>query len=239
MSVTIRSVSSTDPIPQNGYRISPVPRRFTDWANVRGINRDNEGDPNPRSSRNLFCDINNPDTNYATYFNADDIDSSAYFRADFRFLRKEKHYQHLKDLNAGRAIGLNRYNDRCVTYEQACDLIEALSAQLGLTNREQYRARCHFVSLDREKLGLELELVAYCVCAYVIEQNERNDTRRGHPNVPDDRHDDRLQEIADSLNLRQRDLVKTYGKIQHRTGGAVPPVQHDRRDPDHYPEGGI
>lgn len=239
MTVKIRSVSSTDPIHQDGYRISPRPRRFTDWTNVRSRNSDNEADPEAQNSRTFFRDINNPDTNFSTYFNAADIDSSAYFRADFRYLNKEKHYQHLKDLNAGRAIGLGRYNDRCVTYEQACDLIEALSAQLGLTSRERYLARCHFVSLDREKLGLELELVAYCMCAYVIEQNERNDTRRGHPNVPDDKHDGRFQEIADSLDLRQRDLVKTYGKIQHRAGRAVPPVQHDRRDPDHYPEGSI
>jgi len=116
----------------------------------------------------------------------------------------------------------------------AVDTIDNLSSQLGLTTEERSQSRHHFVTLDREDLGLSSDLVAYCVCAYVVEQNERNEERRCHPNVPEKTKDDLFQQIAESLDLSQREIVKTYGKIQNRIDDTTSPVPEDRHDPDHY-----
>jgi hypothetical protein len=187
-----------------------------------------------QNSQNLPRSINNPDTNHATFFKANDIQSSESFLADFRYLNKRKHYHHLKQLNAGFAVSLGRYNDRLVTYDMAVDVVDNLSSQLGLTKKERSQSRHQFVTLDREELGLRSDLVAYCVCAYVVEQNERNEERRCHPNVPENTKDDLFQQIAESLDLSQRGIVKTYGKIQNRVDDTTSPVPEDRHDPDHY-----
>lgn len=192
-----------------------------------------------QNSQNLPRSINNPDTDHATFFKAEDVDSSARFPADFWKPNKQNYYQHLKQLNAGFAVSLGRYNDQLVTYDMAVDTVDNLSSQLGLTAKERSRSRHHFVTLDRESLGLSSDVVAYCVCAYVVEQNERNETRRCHPNVSDEKTDSLFQEIAESLNLTQREIVKTYGKVQHRIDDTVSPVPEDRHDPNHYWGDGI
>ncbi|MGQ3327632.1 hypothetical protein [Halorubrum sp. FL23] len=179
----------------------------------------------------------NPNTRNATYFLADDVDGS--FLADFRYLEKPKHFGHLKKINNGFCLGLNRYNDKYVTREMARDHIEALSSQLDLTIRERTQARRYFLSLDREKLGLESSLVAYSVCCYVVEQNERNKQRRCHPNVPDEDRDNQFKQMEKSLNLGPRSVVKTYGKIQNRLELTIPPVREDFDSSDSYGEGGI
>lgn len=187
-----------------------------------------------RNNQNLPRSINHPDSDPATFFKATDVDSSARYPADFRFLNKQEHYLRLKWLNAGFAIGLNRYHDQLVTYEMAVDLIDNLSSQLGLTTKERSQSRHHFVTLDREGLGLSSDLVAYCVCAYVVEENQRNEERSCHPNITDEKKDTLFQQISESLNLTQREIVKTYGKVQNRIGDTVSPVPEDRHDPDHH-----
>jgi hypothetical protein len=181
-------------------------------------------------SRNRTRSVNNPDTNPATSLLAEDADG--YFEADFRYLNKKKHYQHLKELNAGRNISLNWYNERVFTFEMACDKIDTLSAQLDLTSKERGLAKRHYISLDREKLGLESTLVAYCVCAYVIENNDKNEHRRYHPNLSDEKKDELFGQIAESLDLCQKDIVKTYGKIQNWVDETPPPVPE--RDVEHH-----
>jgi len=190
-----------------------------------------------QNTSDRFSSYENPNTQNSTHFRADDVEG--YFRADFRHLKKSVQYAHLKKINEGFCLGLNRYNDRYLTREMARDHIEGLASQLDLTIREKVQARRYFLSLDREELGLESSLVAHSVCCYVVEQNERNECRRCHPNVLDEDRDDRFQQMEETLGLSQRDLVKTYGKIQNRLGSTVAPVREDFRDSDHYRGGGI
>lgn len=184
--------------------------------------------------------LDKPDTENATYFLADEnVDDGDYWLADFLYLKKQTHYAYLKEINEGRKNGPRWHNDPLITYESARDLIGTLSGHLDMTTTQRHRARRYFVALDRERLGLSLELVAYCLCAYTVEQDEQNRHRRCHPNVLKEERDEQFQWVANSLGLAERDIQKTYGKLQHRLKDApLPPVEMDRRDPDHYPGGG-
>lgn len=167
---------------------------------------------------------------------------SGSFKSDYRYLNKQKYYGYLNELNSGWNIGLNWYNNRLNTYQMANDAINAISGQLDLTPRERSRARGYYVNLDREKLGLDAYLVAYCVCAYVVENNDKNEHRRCHPNMPDEATDDLFQQVADSIGLRQKSIVKTYGKVASRVPEAAPVVRDEDNVDSHLYEdvgGGI
>lgn len=97
-----------------------------------------------------------------------------------------------------------------------------------MTQTQRNRARRYFRNLDREKLGLRLELGAYCLCMYVVEQDEQNQHRRCHPNLPEEKKDEQFQRIADALGLTEREIQKTYGKIQNRLRSAPVPSDTDR-----------
>lgn len=183
-----------------------------------------------------FSCFEHPNTRNATYFLSDDV--SGFYPADFRYLDKSRHFGQLKDINEGRCLALNRYNDPYITREWSRHHIEALSSQLEMTTRERIQARRYFMTLDREKLGLESNLVAISVCAYVVEQNEKNDTRRSHPNVPDRKRDTLFQELEENLELNPRAVVKTYGKLQNRLQDTTSPIREDFDEEDDLPGGG-
>ena len=194
-----------------------------------------------KNQRNWPRDPDNPDTNNATYIDSSDAGDGS-FEADHWLLDKQEHYKHLNELNSGWNTGLNWYNNRLNTYQMAKDAINAISGQLDLTDKERSRARDHYVNLDREKLGLKAQLVAYCVCAYVVENNDRNQNRRCHPNVPDEATDDLFQEVADSIGFRKKSITKTYGKIASRVPEVSPTVQEEYISDSHIHEdigGGI
>lgn len=188
-----------------------------------------------RNDSNRVSSFDTPDTNNATYFLSDDV--HGFYPADFRLLKKSAHFAYLREVNEGLRL-LNRYSDPYITREAARDLIEALSSQLELTAREKAQARRNFLSLDREKLGLSLDLVAYCVCAFAVEKNEKNVTRRCHPNIPEDDRDDQFNQVAKSLGLTDRNVVKTYGKIQHRLDKVAPAIREDFDNSDDFPREG-
>lgn len=176
--------------------------------------------------------INNPDKQNNTYFLSKDVDGS--YPADFRCLNKRQHFQHLKQLNEGRKTSINNYNDSYVTNKATIHLGHAIASQLNLTPQEEKLAVRYLVRLDREKLGLSSELVAYAVCAYVIEQDER-DQRRTHPNVPKEDRDGLFEQIASGLGLNHNNIVKTYGKISHQLSERVTPIREEFEN-DNYIE---
>lgn len=177
-----------------------------------------------KNQRNLHRSYDNPDTNNATYMKGGDAGSGS-FKSGYLYLDKQEYYKHLDKLNSGWKIGLNWYNNRLNTYQMANDVINTLSRKLDLTSKERSRARGYYVNLDREKLGLSASLVAYCVCAYVVEKNDKNEHRRCHPNVPDETTDDLFRQVADSMSLRQKSIVSTYGKIPNRVPDSAPVVR--------------
>lgn len=179
----------------------------------------------------------NPNTRNATYFLSEDVEG--FFPADFRKLKKAEHYAHLKKLNEGFCLGLNRYNDQYTTREMAGDTIEALGSQLDLTNREQLRTRRYFMSIRHDNWGIDYYLLIYSICCYVVENNDKNNQRRSHPNVPDEDRDNRFQHIEDSLGLDYRDVVKTYGKVQSDFNSPIPPAREEFERDGHHPGGGI
>lgn len=191
---------------------------------------------NTQNSSDQFSSFEHPNTRNATYFLSDDVNGA--YPADFRKLDKSLHFEHLKKINEGRCLGLNRYNDPYITREWSRHHIEALSSQLEMTVREKIQARRYFMSLDREELGLESNLVAHSVCAYVIEQNEKNDARRSHPNVPDEKRDNLFQDMEENLELNHRATVKTYGKLQNLLQNTTPPIREDFDEEDDLPGGG-
>lgn len=193
-----------------------------------------------KSERTETCvALDNPDTNNATFFRADDIGKDEYWPADFLYLKKRDYFAYLKDFNEGCRNGPKRYNNRLVTQEAASDLIRAISGQLEMTPIQRNHARRYFTALDREKLGLSLVLDAYCLCMYVVEQDKRNEYRRCHPNLPEEKKDELFQQVACSLGLTERDIQKTYGKIQSLLWEAPIPRDTDQRDSGLSVGGGI
>lgn len=183
--------------------------------------------------------IDKPETNSATYFDIKDVPAGAFWLADFLYLNKRKYYQHLADINAGRKNGPKWRNDPFLTYEANRDLIDCLTAALDLTPTQRNRARRYFLNLDREKLGLKTELVAFCLCSFLLEMDKQNHQRRCHPNVERERRDPLFTSVAENLGLTEREIRKTYGKLQYLLRDApLPPVKDDKRDPNHDRRGG-
>lgn len=169
------------------------------------------------SMSEAYQGLDNPDTDNNTWIKHTDLPVTEHWPDDFLYNGKREYYEHLNELNDGKKNGPHFYNDKAITRKAALHLVDAVGKQLDLNGFEIRQAKGVFTNLDRERLGLRLDLVAYCVCAYIVEQSQRNE-RRAHPNVPEETRDDVFLKVAEDLDLRHQDIVKTYGKIQHRVG---------------------
>jgi len=172
------------------------------------------------SDRSLAIDAskipNTADTSPATYFKTDEIKGEYWdSKTDWFRSKKEAYYKHLADLNQGKKVSAGRYNTQYETYMLNKDLIDALSSQLCLTQRQQSRAENLFLSLDLEKLGLQAESVAYVVCQYIV-HSDNDDKRQCHPSCDIDDIPREFIRVRDSIKLHPSLMESLYGKLQHK-----------------------
>lgn len=173
-----------------------------------------------------------PDTNNATYIGWDEISESEYWLADTIPRSKRKYWEYQNQVNSGLRNG-TWWNDPYETYRTNRDLILNLTSHVHMRSQQRTRALDLITRFDLQKLGLRAELVAFCICAYVVHETEK-DPRCGYPtkgqmeNVTDE-----LRSMQDSLGITDRQFQSTYGKVQHRDRTAEPSdVDHDKYEVD-------
>lgn len=162
--------------------------------------------------------LETPDADNATDIEHTSISGSVYWGADYLYLHKRTYYQYLRGLNSGLRLGPSRYNSKKIVHDAAIDLVDAVSSQLDLTAAQRAKARGRFSKVDRKRLGQRLELVAFSLCALVVEQDPRNTQRRCHPNIQKSKFDDNFESVAQSIGVNETQFKKMYGKLEHIFG---------------------
>lgn len=164
--------------------------------------------------------IATPDTNRRTKIGYDDYtnnwresDAKEYWAADYLYLKKETHYQHIDRINAGLKNGPTWYNQAYLTAWTNRDLIDILAGNLSLTKAQKDKAISYFLNQDLGNWGIRKELVAWSVCAYTVHSDE-SDKRRTHPQATGDQRAEKFWEVAYSLDLAMKDRIKTYHKVE-------------------------
>jgi len=93
------------------------------------------------------------------------------------------------------------------------DAFDIVASQLELTPYRRQQTEMVFMQLDLQRLGLPMELVAFCLCALAA----RQDGRMYHPNRSEENNDKQFLDFAQSLSEREQSLiVKTLNRLQHR-----------------------
>jgi hypothetical protein len=167
------------------------------------------------SAMGTHSTLNAPNTNNATWFDYNEETSGYWDSASDWYRTTKYHYwQHLAEINRGRKRGGSYWNDPYLTYQANRDLISVVGSQLSLLPHQREEAQAWFAHFDLEKWGMRVDLIACCLCARVVHEDDFDD-RQTHPNVPDD-HEDKPMEfvkMSERFNLPQKHVVSMYGKV--------------------------
>ena len=161
------------------------------------------------SAMGTHSTLNAPETDNATWFDYNEkTDGYWDSPSDWHKTTKYLYYQHLAEINRGRKRGGNYWNDPYHTYQANRDLIDAVGSQLNLLPRQQRVASAWFAHFDLDKWGMRADLIACCLCAHIVHEDD-SDERRTHPNVPDDHESKPVEfaEIPERFGLSDRDVV--------------------------------
>lgn len=139
--------------------------------------------------------------------------ASKFRRADSLYLKYEKHYQHLDQIDAGLKNGPAWWNQVYLTAWTNKDLITIMAGNLELLSHQQARAKRYFLSQDLSKWGISKALVAWAVCAYIVHSDEQ-DNRRCHPSSDTGEKAEQFWETAYTLGFSESERVSTYHKVQ-------------------------
>jgi hypothetical protein len=115
--------------------------------------------------------------------------------------------------------------------------METFTTNLELTAAQTSDAASFFSVFDLQEWGIRKEVVAYALCAYVVKNDERNEYRRTHPNVPEGDRDTLFVDMGNSLEITASTFVKTYEKVRSKVSQYSVPPKPDWPD-GAGPEGG-
>lgn len=175
------------------------PSQFTDWSQLN-----NEDDVSlSEYVKDCGNPFDEPDSNNATkLYEIGDLTKS---------YNKEINYKKLDKINSG-LITWEWTNSPYNTYMVNSHHISALSNQLDLTKVQQSQVYHRFMQLSLEKWGVSAELIAFCVCAVTVHND--NTERSYHYNQKEENKDDRFVQIAENLDLREKSIRKVYSKYR-------------------------
>jgi hypothetical protein len=167
----------------------------------------------PDTSRETYIgwDLNNGRNNSTCGWNKKY--ASRFRRTDSLYLKYEKHYQHLDQIDAGLKNGPAWWNQAYFNEWSNKDLIEILSSNLELLPHQQKQAKRYFLSQDLRKWGIRKELVAWAICAYILHSDE-TDNRRCHPQAETGEKVEVFWEVAYTLDFSMSERISTYCKVQ-------------------------
>lgn len=180
--------------------------------------------------------LEQPDTNNATiigWYKGTDVYNPDQTWLDDRYPRRYGDYYLDKDLtNNGYKNGVY-WNKKYYRWLESDCIIRTCSAQLPLTRQERASAKSLFHRLQGEDFGTYKEIYAVATCIYVIE-NEEEDLRRGHPNVPEKNKpaELRLENVGQQFKITEKWLRRAYARIERwvRLGELGPRPEFDKYD---------
>jgi hypothetical protein len=174
------------------------------------------------TEKHPYASLVKPDTNNATWFNPKEKCLDVYWKEDeswkeassFRHQNKRDWFTYLEELNQGTRNGKHTYDDYW-TYRDNIDLIGNVSDQIGTSTTQAQRAkRVYFHLHDDYISGIRKDITAVAVVAYVIEHSDE-DVRRFEPQTKRENGQTVAESLADQFGLRQRQIIKTYGKVKY------------------------
>lgn len=162
--------------------------------------------------------LDRPDANNATFISYQDLQKADNWTADYYPLNKRGFYKKLDETNDGDRNGQWRNRPYRTAIENK-RMIRSIGDQLGLTFRQRIQAEQWFMSMNLENWKQTKERVAFCLCAYLVHSDER-DQRACHPQTPDDKKDplflgmERRLDLDKTPSIGNRPFDQTYGLIQ-------------------------
>lgn len=218
MSIKITPIDSSDQC-EHQFEITPVyPHErngfyIKDWRGGRA--RDDEPQRHRNGGNNpTLSDLTDCDTENATYISWEECSAYDYWPADYLILSKKMYYRYLNQLNSGNQNGPKYQNKHFQTYELNCRHIEALSSQLDLPYWQQKTAIRLFDALQRSNTGRPSHLVAFCVCAYVVHNND--DHRDCHPQMDQENRDPLFEEIREKSDIPSDQFSSAYNQLAYK-----------------------
>lgn len=169
---------------------------------------------NTNESNHPYAGLEKANTNYASWFNPQDVSETEDFQSDsdWRKTHKRTYWKHLDTQHRGHKNGAGRANKPFQTYLSNRHLSQSLATVLGLTKAEKSKTKKWFRLLKFDRLGYDIRLSAFCVCLYLVKDDEF-DERQAHPNTKT-QWPPEFRDYYDSLPDEQRRLLsKAYGKV--------------------------
>ncbi|WP_338728843.1 hypothetical protein [Haladaptatus sp. DJG-WS-42] len=147
--------------------------------------------------------LEEPDTNNATHIRYQDIEGATedYFK-----------FKNLDFYNRGLKNG-GWVNKKWYNYQNNLHLIEIISGHLELTTFQLSSVRHSFLSLNLREWGQRAELIAFCVCAVIVHQDETE--RSYHYNQKPENRDKLFSEVAKNLGLSEKEIRREYAKLEN------------------------
>lgn len=141
-----------------------------------------------------------PDNNAATRFNPEEAPAD-----------KRAYWQRLAGYQSG-LKNLDWVDRRAQRRQDNLAVFDAISSQLELTRWQKQVGRELFDGFDLRELGYGVELVAFCVCVWVVE----TDGRFYHPQSPDS--DELFVRLADALRLNTNHVQRCLARFKRMEG---------------------
>lgn len=179
--------------------------------------------------------LTKPDPNFATTFYHADVRGERW-ESDFLKLDKESYFRMLGEIHRGEKNGPKWEHSELTTHSLREDLVDIIGKKLNLTDLQLEEAKARATNVDGEKFGRTLELLAFCVCGYVVHRDESTPAvikRDFHPNCSET--DLLFEKVAEELGLGEREIDDVCRSLDQKFSEPVPPRGFDRRKPGWEP----
>lgn len=189
----------------------------------------------PRIDGDAYNDLTKPDPNWATTFYHSDVREQRW-SADYLKLDKESYFKMLGEIHRGEKNGPKWEHSELQTHTLREDLVDIIGGQLNLNELQLEEAKARATNVDGEKFGMSLELLVYCVCAYVVHNDNWTpyaSERKVHPNCSS--RDRIFLQVAFELDLQPERIDRVYRRFEQNFTDCVPPRGFDSRKPGWEP----
>ncbi len=179
-----------------------------------------------RIDAEAYNELTKCDTNWATTFYHADVREERW-TADYLKLDKESYFRMLGEINRGEKNGPKWENSEYHTHTLREDLVEIIGGMLNLNDLQLDEAKARATNVDGEKFGMRLELLVYCVCAYVVHNDDSTPyakERKVHPNCGS--KDVTFQQVAFELDLHPNRINRVYRRLEQKFSRKPEGVSH-------------
>lgn len=182
-----------------------------------------------------YNDLRKPDPNWATTFYHTEVRGERW-TADFLKLDKEAYFKMLGEIHRGEKNGPKYEHSELTTHTLREDLVEIIGGRLNLNALLLEEAKARATNVNGEKFGMKLELLVFCVCAYVVHRDDTSPysaERKFHPNSP--KTDSLFEEVATEFGLKEWEIDRVCRRFDQEFSDHIPPRGFDQRKPGWEP----